>query len=290
MIRKTYVGMLMMCLLVGCQSVVPRSTESLEVKQMRINGADFAYIEEGKGVTVVVIHGAVGDWRTYEGVRPWISSKYHYVSYSRRYHYPNAWTDDGSKYNFDQHIEDLAEFIRSLNAGKVHIIGNSYAGRLAGVFALKYPELLRSAVLGDSSLAPPTSAEGKAAVEAIRQDMAKAGTAAKAGDSEQAAILVWDAVNRPHTFDKGSPGLQKRWLDNAKTVRPMFAGTPAKPVSCEQLAAIRVPVMVLGGDLSREGYLLGNEALLRCLPTGTQSIRIPNAHHKWNEENPDATA
>ena len=58
MIRKTYVGVLMMCLLVGCQSVVPRSTESLEVKQMRINGADFAYIEEGKGVTVVVIHGA----------------------------------------------------------------------------------------------------------------------------------------------------------------------------------------------------------------------------------------
>ena len=262
----------------------------MQLKSMRIHGADFAYVEEGQGETVVVVHGALGDWRTYEGVRPKISPQYHYVSYSRRYHYPNARADDGSQYNFDQHIEDLAEFIRGLNVGKVHLVGNSYAGRMAGVFALKYPELLRSAVLGDSGLAPPASAQGRAAVEAIRLDMAKAGAAARSGDARQAAIQVWDAVNRPHTFDKAPPELQWRWLDNANTVRAMFAGTPTKPVSCEQLAAIRVPVLVLGGELSREGYLLGNEALLHCLPAGTQSVQIPNAHHKWNEENPEAAA
>ena len=112
----------------------------------------------------------------------------------------------------------------------------------------------------------------------------------RSGEVKEAAVLVWNAVNTPHHFDKATPALQQRWLDNALTVRPMLEGSPAKPVSCEELAALHVPVLVLGGELSRAGYLLGNEALLRCLPAGTRSVRIPGAHHKWNEESPEASA
>jgi pimeloyl-ACP methyl ester carboxylesterase len=266
------------------------STQSLQVKQMQVNGVELAYVDEGKGDTVVFVHGAEGDWRTYEGIRPWISAKYHYVSYSRRYHYPNQWTDDGSKYNVDQHIDDLAGFIRGLNVGRVHLIGNSYAGRMAGLFALRHPELLRSVMLGDASLIPPGSAEGKAAMDAIRQDMAKAVAAAKAGDDDRAAMLVWDAVNQPYTFDKAPQSQQKRWLENARTTGPMLSGATPRAVSCEQVMAIKVPVAVISGELSRDGYRFGNEALLRCLPAGTPYFRIPDAHHKWNEENPDEAA
>jgi pimeloyl-ACP methyl ester carboxylesterase len=159
---------------------------------------------------------------------------------------------------------------------------------MVGLFALKYPELLRSVMLGDSSLIAPVSAEGRAAMDAIRQDMAKAAAAAKAGDADRAAMLVWDAVNQPYTFDKAPPGQQKRWLDNARTTGPMLSGPAPKAVSCEQVMAIKVPVAVITGELSRDGYRIGNEALLQCLPAGTPYFRIPNAHHKWNEENPDA--
>jgi len=274
--------------LLGCQSPGPTPTESLQVKQMQVNGVDIAYVEEGRGDTVVFVHGAEGDWRTYEGIRPWISAKYHYVAYSRRYHHPNAWADDGSRYSVDQHIEDLAEFIRGLEVDRVHLVGNSYAGRMAGLFALKYPELLRSVVLGDSSLIPPGTAEGRAAMDAIRQDMAKAGAAAKAGDADRAAMLVWDAVNQPYTFEKAPPGQQKRWLENARTTGPMLSGPAPKAVSCGQVMAIKVRVAVITGALSRDGYRFGNEALLQCLPAGTPYLQIPEAHHKWNEENPDA--
>ena len=167
-------------------------------------------------------------------------------------------------------------------------MGNSYAGRMAGLFALKYPELLRSVMLGDSSLIAPSSAEGMAAMDAIRQDMAKAGAAVQGGDADRAAMLVWDAVNRPYTFDQAPPGQQKRWLDNARTTGPMLSAPAPKAVSCEQVKSIKVPVAVVTGEWSRDGYRLGNEALLQCLPAGTPYLRIPNAHHKWNEENPDA--
>ena len=35
-----------------------------------------------------------------------------------------------------EHVEDVAAFIRTLNAGKVHLVGNSYGGRVVGYVAL----------------------------------------------------------------------------------------------------------------------------------------------------------
>ncbi len=282
--------LLMTVVLLGCQSTAPRPTESMEVKRIRVNGVDLAYVEEGQGETVVLVHGALGDWRTWDGVRPWISSRYRYVSYSWRHHYPDAWPKEAKDYSFSQHFDDLVAFIRALGVGKVHLVGNSYSGRMAGIVALKHPELLRSVVLGDPSLAPPASDEGKAAVAAFQKDMGKSVAAAKAGDSRRAAVLLFDAVNQPRTFEKALPAGQQRWLDNANSVAAMFAGGGPAPVSCAELGAIKVPVMVMGGALARASYRYTDEALLRCLPPVTESFRVPNAHHIWPAENPEAGA
>ena len=70
----------------------------MPVKQMRVNGVDLAYVEEGKGATVVFVHPTAGDWRDWEGLRPLVAQEYHFVSLSLRYHYPNVWVDDGKNH------------------------------------------------------------------------------------------------------------------------------------------------------------------------------------------------
>ena len=108
--------------LVGaCDRVQHRQMEAMEVKRLAANGVDLAYVEEGIGDTVVFVHGAAGDWRTWDALRPLIAENYHYVALSRRYHHPNAWLDDGRNYSVMQHVEDVAAFIRALNVGKVHM-------------------------------------------------------------------------------------------------------------------------------------------------------------------------
>lgn len=119
-------------ILSGCQTARQVSPDRVQVKTLTANGVQLAYVEEGKGDTVVFVHGACGDWRTWEGVRPIIAKKYHFVALSRRYHYPNAWTDDGNNYTMAQQVEDVADFIRALNVGKVHLVGASWGGRLVG--------------------------------------------------------------------------------------------------------------------------------------------------------------
>lgn len=274
------------------QSMRHPTTEEMQVKKLRVNGVELAYVEEGKGETVVFVHGTAGDWRNWEGLRPWIAEKYHFVSLSLRYHYPNAWDDDGRNYTRMQHVEDVAAFIRALNVGKVHVVGNSGGGFLVGHVALKYPELLRSVGLGEPGIIAPTSAEGKAALDAIQRDQAKTRAAAKAGDARQAVILLWAAVlEDPDAFQKASPGQQQRWLDNAKTLAPNYADAGrALSVTCEQLGALKVPALVITGEKSRAYFRYGNEMLVSCLPKNTATAVVPNAPHNWFAANPDAGA
>jgi pimeloyl-ACP methyl ester carboxylesterase len=269
------------------------ATEEMQVKQMRVNGVDLAYVEEGAGETVVFVHGTDGDWRNWEGLRPLVAERYRFVSLSLRYHYPNAWADDGRNYSMTQHVEDVAAFIRALNAGKVHLVGNSYGGRLVGYVALKYPELLRSVVLGEPpGIIAPTSAEEKEALAAIQRDSAKARAAAKSGDLRQAVILLWAAVlDDPDAFQKASPLQQQRWLDNANTLAPSFGDAGrAFSVTCEQLSRFKVPALVIRGENTRANFRYGNEMLVSCLPKTTATAVVPNARHDWFAANPDAAA
>jgi len=273
------------------QSMLHPTTEQMQVKKLRVNGVELAYVEEGKGETVVFVHGTAGDWRNWEGLRPALAEIYHFVALSLRYHYPNAWADDGKNYSMAQHVEDVAEFIRALNVGKVHLVGNSYGGRLVGYVALKYPELLRSVAMGDPGLIAPTSAEGKAALAAIQKDQAKTRAAAKAGDERQAVILLWAAVlDDPDAFQKFSPVQQQPALDNANTLAPSFADAGTTPVTCEQLGALKVPALVMRGENTRASFRYGDEMLVSCLPKNTATAVVPNAPHNWFAANPEAGA
>ncbi len=140
----TVVSLLLVLTCAG-QSAPLRSTAELPVKKLKANDVELAYVEDGRGDTVVFVHGGgIGDWRSWEVLRPFVAAKYRFVSLSRRYHHPNPWLDDGQKYSMAQHVEDVAAFIRGLDVGKVHLVGNSYGGGIAMRVALKYPELLRA--------------------------------------------------------------------------------------------------------------------------------------------------
>jgi pimeloyl-ACP methyl ester carboxylesterase len=211
---------------------------------------------------------------------------------SRRYHYPNAWSDDGSNYTMAQQVEDVAAFIRALEVGKVHLVGASWGGRLAGYLVLKYPELVRSVVMSDpAALMPPTTPEGQAAAAAYQKDIADSRAAADRGDARQAAILLFNAVHGdPTAFQNASAARQERFLDNARTLVPMYHGAASPPVRCEDLAALTVPAMVMRGENTRANFRFGDEAVIACLPTGTATAVIPNAPHMWYPVAPQAGA
>ena len=53
-------------------------------------GVELHYIEKGKGVPVIFIHGTLGDYSVWQPQLRFFAGSYRALAYSRRYNYPNT--------------------------------------------------------------------------------------------------------------------------------------------------------------------------------------------------------
>nr|WP_156438810.1 alpha/beta hydrolase [Bradyrhizobium valentinum] len=90
-------------------------SSEMKTKEARVNGLTLHYIELGQGTPVVLVHGTLEDYRTWDGQLEAFSKGYRLISYSRRYHYPNESPKDATDFSVTIHARDLAAFIKALN-------------------------------------------------------------------------------------------------------------------------------------------------------------------------------
>jgi non-heme chloroperoxidase len=83
------------CALMWGESLAQPSAN--QVQRVVANGVEFAY--EGSGGTrdpVVFVHGGLQDYRMWELHRSAFAERYRVIAYSRRNHFPNAVSGDGT--------------------------------------------------------------------------------------------------------------------------------------------------------------------------------------------------
>ena len=113
-------------------------------KQPSVNDVTLAYQEQGgwraRGFRSWLLHGLPRlGWQ-----RQAIASHYRFIALNLRYHGTTPWSDDGLNYSVKTHVDDVAAFIRGLNAGSVDLVGWSYSGPIVLLVALQHPELVHS--------------------------------------------------------------------------------------------------------------------------------------------------
>jgi pimeloyl-ACP methyl ester carboxylesterase len=173
----------------------------------------------------------------------------------------------------------------------VHLVGISYGGVVATLVALEHLDLVRSLTVLEPGLVSLLAdvPEAKPEIEARRKAFEPIGTAAKAGETVQAAKLLFESVNNQGAgaFDKQPEAVRQMILDNARTV-PLQIAAPAPPaVSCARLGGVKAPTLVAGGERTRRYYSLINEVVVRCIP-GSRLVTIPKATHPMSIQNPAA--
>ena len=175
---------------------------------------------------MVFVHGAVTDYRAWDAQRRAIAPHYRFIGLNLRYHGTGLWPDDGSRYSIATHVDDVAAFIRGLNAGPVDLVGWSYSGPIVLLVALQHPELVHSLIIHEPASVSfvADAASLKIAGEDRKAMFGPPVAAAKTGDLAAVARLVpGGANNQPDVFDTAASDLRSMFLDNARTFALLVA-------------------------------------------------------------------
>lgn len=288
--RFPYVFVLAAILLFGCQTVPLISSGMPVNKKMTVNGTTLSYVEQGQGVPVVFVHGAFSDLRAWEPQREAVANRYRFVAYTQRSFGTDLWPESGAQYNEVVHAEDLAAFIRQLNAGPVYVVGRSYGANVAMRMALQHPELVRALFVQEPSIAATAvmDAESQAVLKKERSGIASAVEAAKKGNAAEATRLFSDWTNnQPGGFDALPSEMRAMHLDNARTMILHFTAPAPPKVTCSELGQLKMPLAISTGELTRPFFKILSETAQRCV-SGSQLITIPGARHAATTQNPKA--
>lgn len=258
---------------------------------IQLNGTELAYIEQGDGDPVVLVHGTLGDYRSWQLQMDTFAERYRVISYSRRYHYPNACTGNESDYSAALHADDLAAFIAGLGLESAHVVGTSYGAYTALLLAVRHQERIRALVLSDPPALPLLEhhPEGRTLRDNFLAEVWEpAGELVRQGRVEDGVRVFVDGVVEEGVYDRFPPEVQDLIMDNAcefkvETSSPDFW----TPITCKDAERITVPTLLLTGDKSLRWLQLIVDELDRCMPNSEVGI-VPETTHEVTSDNPVA--
>jgi esterase len=258
------------------------------VKSLKVNGYDLAYVEQGSGEPMILIHGASTDLRSFELQMAPLSAKYRVIAISLRHYWPEPWNGEG-EFSARQQADDVAAFITALGAGKVHLVGHSRGGYIALDVARSHPELLRDLVLAEPALLLPGLVEGAAKgneVNAARNTRIETTNRLIHENKLDEATEVWvDGINGKGTYRSRTPDLQAMSRDNIRTVLGEEHENKAT-ITCADAQKISLPVLLIRGEKGSPPTHLALDVLEKCFPD-QRHMMIPGAPHGMNRSDPE---
>ena len=118
------------------------------MKRIRANGVDFAYLEDGKGPLVLLLHGFPDTAHSWSHQMPALAAAgYRAVAPWLRGYPPSEIPRDGY-YDRATLAKDVAELIRELGGGEpAHLVAQDWGAAISYAALAAYPELFRRAVV-----------------------------------------------------------------------------------------------------------------------------------------------
>ncbi|HET6879355.1 MAG TPA: alpha/beta hydrolase [Pirellulales bacterium] len=120
------------------------------VQTLDVGGAKIAYIVQGEGEPVILIHG----WRSSAGIN-WVlpgtsgalAKEFQVVAFDIRGHGKSDKPAEEGAYG-PELVEDVMRLMDHLKIEKAHIVGYSMGGMIAANFVVRHPDRVRSLTLG----------------------------------------------------------------------------------------------------------------------------------------------
>ena len=271
-------------------------------KTATVNGTTLAYREQGQGEPVVFVHGTACDLRTWEQQLPAVGRSCRAITYSRRFARPNEDIDPAADDQMLAHVEDLAAFLREIDATPAHLVGSSWGAFISLLTAVRHPDVVRTLVLEEPPVVtlftsmPPRPAEllrlfatrPRTAIPFLKfgaGTLVRATKAFQFGQDEKALRIFCQGVLGKESFARFPEVRKEQLRDNLSALRAQMLGAGFPPLGDDEVRGVQAPVLLVTGEHSPALFPRLTDRLEELLPI-VERVEIDAASHLMHEQNP----
>jgi len=246
--------------------------------KLTANGIEIHYALEGEGPVVTLSHALGCNLSLWDEQARALKGRYRVLRFDTRGH--GQTSAPPGPYSLELLAEDVRGLLTGLGIPGTHFVGLSMGGMIGQVFTLKYPEMVRSLVLCDTTSRYPADAL-PAWEERIRTVEAKG-----------MEVMVEPMLQRWFTEP-----FRERRRDVMERVGAMLRTTPPQGyIGCchalpkinttDRLREVRCPALVIVGEQDPGTPVEMARAIYAALPAAEMAI-LHSASHLSNLEQPE---
>lgn len=252
------------------------------------DGIRLYYETAGRGTPLIFVHEFSGDARSWEPQMRYFARRYRVIAFNARGYPPSDVPKARSGYSWRIAVDDIADVLGHLQAGKAHIAGCSMGAYAALQAGIRYPALARSVTaLGAGAGSDPATRDAfLRATEAHARLFETAGTAAALEARGISPSRRPQQLKDPRGF---AESLRIHRCHPGNGLAGVLRGVQAKrpPVYALEraLRRYRPPLLVMCGDEDESS--LGPALFIRQVCRNARLWICPGSGHTLNTEEPE---
>ncbi|MCA3555128.1 alpha/beta fold hydrolase [Aestuariivirga sp.] len=222
-------------------------------------GVEIVYDEAGAGPPILLVHGFASNarvnWRDTSWVRTLTEAGRRVISFDHRGHGESGKLYDSALYTAAQMAEDARRLLDHLGIAQADVMGYSMGARVSAFLTIAHPQRVRRAVFAGLASRMITGVGGAEAI-----------------------ALALEAPSRNSVSDTRARAFRIFAEQTGSDLRALAAciRSARDKIAIEELAVIRVPVLVVAGADDDVAGDVGT--LVRAIP-GAKGVTLPNRNH-----------
>lgn len=224
-------------------------------------GIETFYQKMGQGTPLVLLHGWGCDWQIWHTLISPLSETYQLIipdmpGFGQSSNPESAWSSM-------TYVEWLASFLDQVEKSKVLLVGHSFGGKVAALFAVKYPDKVSKLVLIDSAGIPDRLSVAQSAKQGLIS-LIPGPLKNSLSSTTRQKILSRLGVSSDHTF-------------STPTQRIILREVVKENIQ-EQLTLITQPTLLIWGENDPDTPPHQAKLFQQAIK-GSQLVLLPNAGH-----------
>lgn len=246
----------------------------------KINGIDLAYIDEGQGIPLLLVHGYPLSNAMWEPQVEALSKEFRVIAPDLRGH--GETEAPAGPYTMELMADDLKGLLDHLNIDQAVIGGFSMGGYITFAFYRKYRERVRGLILADTRPQPDTPEARQGRTNSA--ELARREGAGAIADQMLPRLLSQDALqSKPQLAQK------VRQIMASNSVNGIVGDLMAlaeRPDSVPLLPEIHCPTLIIVGEQDALTPVADSHLMAERIPNARLEI-LPKAGHLSNLEQPE---